>query len=73
MHSDLEAAYNKVLLASKPQPADDELARLNKLLVQEGIDLARKDTYIKGLEKLVEELKSRVAALEKIVESEKDF
>lgn len=70
MNDDLEAAYNEVQFASKPQPADDELAILKKLLAQGGIDSTRKDAYIKGLEKLVEELKNRIAALEEIVQSE---
>jgi hypothetical protein len=70
MDADLKDAYDEVLRASQPQPADNELAILKKHLAQERIVSAGQNEYIKGLKQLVKELKSRVAALEEIVQSE---
>lgn len=63
---DIEKAYAEVLKATQVQPCDNEITRLKKSLTQASLDASRKETYMRGLEQLVEDLKKRVAELEEI-------
>ncbi len=69
MDDELKKAYDRVIGGSQPQPVNDELTVLRKLNSQASINAVQRESYIKGLEQLVDDMKLRISDLERILNS----